>query len=102
MDALDAVLSAAAVSLVAFALAGVVFSFLSAKQVNLACGISQGAMFIGNIAHHRTLAADFNAAAVAVFIWLWWNNGGGDDTKRRLRQLGAAFRGVRRTAPSPA
>lgn len=40
-----------------------------------------------------------NAAACAFHLWMWWKSGGDDDTKRRLRKLGRAFAGVRRTAP---
>jgi len=43
-----------------------------------------------------------NAGSCGMFIWLWWRSGGGDDTKRRLRKLGQAFTGVRRTAPAAA
>lgn len=43
-----------------------------------------------------------NALACAYQLWMWWKSGGGDDTKRRLRKLGRAFTGVRRTAPAAA
>ncbi len=46
------------------------------------------------------------AACVAAFIawnlYAWWTGGGDDDTKRRLRKLGGAFTGTRRTAPAGA
>jgi hypothetical protein len=46
-----------------------------------------------------TVRASLMAACCAFGAWQWWNGGGGDGTKRRLRALGRAFRGVRRTAP---
>jgi uncharacterized membrane protein len=35
----------------------------------------------------------------ALSVWAWWRHGGDGGTRRRLRSLRRAFRGVRRTAP---
>lgn len=46
-----------------------------------------------------TIRASLMAAFTAFGAWNWWTGGGGDGTKRRLRAVARAFRGVRRTAP---
>lgn len=50
----------------------------------------------------HTWNASVYAALFSWLVWTWWMGGGGDDTKRRLRQWGRAFKGVRRTAPAGA
>jgi hypothetical protein len=57
---------------------------------------------VGNAMSGESLWVCVNAAAAALSAWSWWNSGGGDGTKRRLKQWGRRFQGVRRTAPSHA
>lgn len=74
------------------------------QQRRLSYGLGAAANGAFAIQYFLTLSpwGVINAAACAFYLWLWWNAGGGDDTKRRLRKLGRAFTGVRRTAPAAA
>lgn len=61
-----------------------------------------GFFAVDDLRRHNYLWALIDAAGSAYFAWHWWNGGGGNDTKRRLREWGRKFQGVRRTAPSAA
>ncbi len=64
--------------------------FAVANAVAIVIGVRKGEHF----------GAGLNGAVCVWCAWAWWHGGGGDGTRRRLRSLGRAFRGVRRTAPS--
>jgi len=66
-------------------------------------GVWTGAVGISGLrAGLPTAWVAYMAASTALSLWMWWKGGGGDDTKWRLRKLGRAFTGTRRTAPAGA
>jgi hypothetical protein len=79
-------------------------SFVAPRQRRLSYGLGAAANAAFALAEFLQPSAwgVINAVACGFYLWLWWKSGGGDDTKRRLRKLGRAFAGVRRTAPAAA
>lgn len=71
-------------------------------QLDGMLALGQAAVGIGSVYEGSWVGAIANSAVTAWSAYRWWNGGGGDDTKRRLRKLGRAFTGVRRTAPTGA
>lgn len=72
-------------------------------QVSGWWALGDGAVLLGCVlARIDVLWTAWVAGIFAWNLYVWWTGGGDDDTKRRLRKLGRAFTGIRRTAPAGA
>jgi hypothetical protein len=83
-----------------------VVAFATQLTGRLAGHRALGLVALGNLATaidalraHDQVVVAVNGGVAAMAAWAWWKGGGGDGTKRRLRELGRRFQGVRRTAP---
>jgi hypothetical protein len=86
----------------ALAIAGIVTGRIKRHSISGLIGAEFGAFAVNDIHIGDHLWALVDTAACAWFAYQWWTGGGDDDTKRRLRDWGRKFTGVRRTAPSAA
>lgn len=96
MGVLDAIMAACDVA----GFACLLFRLAPAWRVCGVMAVSNGASVVSEIMHGgEHLMLSFNGSVAMACLWFWWRGGGGDGTRRRLRALRGAFRGVRRTAP---
>ncbi|MFJ6841405.1 hypothetical protein ACIQRE_01910 [Streptomyces griseoluteus] len=93
------ILTVTAVAVWACAFVGFITSHLRIHQFDGLLGLGYVLSGLQMVREGSVFWSLVDGAAAAWWLHAWWNGGGGDDTRRKLRQLGRRFQGVRRTAP---